>query len=283
MKKKQTIFMLGFLSGYFIICSGWAFQGVRGIALSNAIRGAVGLNEALYVNPAGFAFSGRYSVEGQSFYLPSQQGPAFWVLNGSVVDAHLRGLQAGLGFSRKIQVGRDQFENAYYLALSTIFKDIVSVGMTGKYFHQDLENAENQMLNLDIGTFWVLTSQLQMGMVGHNVLGPKTHLGETLKRELGIGFRGKLWDFLMGSVDISKNLDRSWKEDIAVHGGLEFVRQTGILTQMGLSLSDQKDQNRYSFGLGWAQHKFGVFYAFQNSMDSLRRMTQALSLRIFFQ
>ena len=43
------------------------YQGVRGIALSGALHGTLGLNESIYVNPAAFAFAQRYSVEAHSF------------------------------------------------------------------------------------------------------------------------------------------------------------------------------------------------------------------------
>jgi hypothetical protein len=61
-----------------------------------------------------------------------------------------------------------------------------------------------------------------------------------------------------------------------------MIHENGFVMQGGLSLSDKSAKNLYSVGIGWSQHKFGLFYAFQNSMDSLARQAHALSLRVFY-
>jgi len=256
------------------------YQGVRGIALSGALHGTLGLNESIYVNPAAFAFAQRYSVEAHSFLAPSQTENTVWTYTGSVVDAHATNLAAGFSYTRREQkiAGGPLIENAYHLAVSKILKEFLALGMTGKYVNQNFPDDEKNHINFDLGSYWVLTPKLQAGLVAHNILGAF----ENLEREIALGTRLQAWKAFYISVDALKNVDHGLLKDYRLLGGMELARENGLVTQMGLSLSDQSLKNQYSFGLGWSEHKFGIFYGFQNSLDSQRRMTHALSLRAFF-
>lgn len=278
------------LSGIFLL---WAtaifaqeFEGVRGIALSGALRGTVGLNEAIYYNPAAFAFNQKYSIEAQSFYAPSQDSPSTWIYNASVLDTHNDFLAAGFGYTRKTRNSQSAKEtiNAFHLAASKIFGQFISVGFTGKYFLVNHPSQDQQILNFDIGMFGVLTPDIQGGLIAYNLLGDKKSPSQNFitQRQLGLGSRVRVWKFLYGSLDFLKRARSPWGENFSFHGALEIVRNNGVVVQGGLSLSDQKAKNFYSLGLGWAEYKFGVSYAFQNSMNSLRNQTHALSLRVFF-
>src|SRR3989338_2741524 len=142
------------------------FEGTRGIALSGALRGTVGLNEAIYYNPAAFAFTQKYSIEVQSFYIPSQDTSSTWVYNASVLDTHNDFLAAGFGYTRKTKDLSQSKEviNVFHLAASKIFGQLISVGLTGKYFLVSHPTQDQQVLNFDLGTFGVLTSDIQVGL-----------------------------------------------------------------------------------------------------------------------
>ena len=258
------------------------FEGARGIALSGALRGTVGLNEAIYYNPAAFAFNQRYSIEAQSFYVPSQDTPSTWGYNASVLDTHNDFLAAGFGYTRKT---RDkETMNAFHLAASKIFGEFISIGLTGKYFLVNHPTQDQQVLNFDLGTFGVLTPDLQVGLIAYNLLGDKRSPSQNFltQRQLGFGSRLRIWKFLYGSLDFLKRARGNLNKDFSVHGALEIIRNNGVVVQGGLSLSDQKAKNFYSLGLSWSEHKFGISYAFQNSLNSRRNNTHALSLRVFF-
>lgn len=266
------------------------FEGTRGIALSGALRGTVGLNESIYYNPAAFAFSQKYSIEAQSFYAPSQDAPATWVYNASVLDAHNDFLAAGFGYTRKTRPETFDAQpskeviNAFHLAASKIFGQFISVGLTGKYFLVNHPTQDQQALNFDVGAFGVLTPDIQVGLIAYNLLGDKRSPSQYFltQRHLGLGSRLRVWKFLYGSLDFLKRARADWSKDFSFHGALEIVRNNGVVVQGGLSLSDQKAKNFYSLGLGWAEYKFGISYAFQNSMNAHRSHTHALSLRTFF-
>ncbi len=252
----------------------------RAVALSGALRGTVGLNESIYYNPAAFAFSKRYSIEGVSSFVPNQLENATWVYGGSVVDSHSELFAAGFGFHRKIKDISDgnTSESAFHLALSKVVTPQFSLGMTGKYFIKNAPDIESQWVNLDLGSFAVLSPEVQLGLVAHNVLGHR----EGAYRSVGIGSRFQAYQFLFLSFDALKRLEQAWNKHGELHGGLEIVHNNGVVVQSGLSISDDKTQNFYSLGGGWSEHKVAISYAFQNSMDSLRRATHALSFRIFF-
>lgn len=256
-------------------------RGTRGTALSGALRGAISLNEGIYYNPASFAFAGKYSIEVLSSFLPPHgQEEGGWIYGGSIVDAHSPFFSAGIGYYHKLKEreGGDAIENAYHLSVSRIFSEFLSLGVTGKYISQGLLMGENTFFDLDAGSFLILSPDIQIGGVGHNLFA--NHVD--FVRELGLGMRLKAWKFLYVNVDLLKNLDTPFTQNISLHAGFETIHENGLVFQGGISLSDQSLYNLYSFGLGWSQHKVGFSYAFQNSMDGLSRQTHALSLRVFF-
>ncbi|HBQ21463.1 MAG: hypothetical protein A2Z91_04510 [Deltaproteobacteria bacterium GWA2_38_16] len=281
MMKKVLLIMLFLYS----LAEAQELEGTRGIGLSGALRGTVGLNESIYYNPSAFAFSQRYSIEAQSFFLPSQKGePSRWVYSGSVVDSHNEFFAAGLGYYRKTKEGREgkEAENGYHLALSKILAPYWAMGVTGKYIHINRAISDKQLFNMDIGNFLVLTPAIQVGLTGHNILGSHEDIPGKIQRKIGLGARIQTWKFLYTSIDALKVLQGDTTQNVSLHSALEVVHENGVVFQSGFSMSDQSSQNLYGFGMGWSQYKFGAFYAFQNSMDSLRRNTHALSLRVFF-
>src|SRR3989338_2922347 len=246
------------LLGSFILFWGapaWVqeFEGTRGIALSGALRGTVGLNEAMYYNPAAFAFTQKYSLEAQSFYVPSQRSSSSWVYNASVLDTHNDFLAAGFGYTRKIR-GQPSKEviNTFYLAASRVLGQFIAVGLTGKYFLVNHPLSDQQVLNFDLGTFGVLTPNVQVGVIAYNLLGDKSSPSGAFltQRHLGLGSRIHLWKFLYGSLDFLKRARAPWGENFSFHGALEVVHAHGTVVQGGLSISDQKIKNIYSLGVG---------------------------------
>src|SRR3989338_11439106 len=128
----KTILVFTFLFLFSPLIFAVEFRGTRSVALSEALRGAVSLNEGIYHNPASFAFSQRYSIEGQSSVLPSHKTESHptWIFGGSVMDSHSPLVAAGLGYARKIKetAQGDFIENATHLALSKILSEKISLG-----------------------------------------------------------------------------------------------------------------------------------------------------------
>ncbi|MBI3019025.1 MAG: hypothetical protein HYY61_03960, partial [Deltaproteobacteria bacterium] len=208
------------------------------------------------------------------------------VYNASVLDTHNDFLAAGFGYTRKIRDIQQSKEviNSFHLAASKIFGELISVGLTGKYFLVNHPSQDQQVLNFDLGTFGVLTPDIQAGLIVYNLLGDKRSPSQSFltQKQLGLGSRLRIWEFLYGSLDFLKRARSPWSEDFSFHGALEIIRNNGVVVQGGLSLSDQKAKNFYSLGLGWSEYKFGMSYAFQNSLNAHRSNTHALSLRVFF-
>ncbi|MEK7790167.1 MAG: hypothetical protein AAB309_00890, partial [Deltaproteobacteria bacterium] len=270
---------------FFVLCSPLAaisesYQGTRGFALSGALRGTVSLNEAIYFNPAAFAFASRYSIEGGSSFLPMPGAKPAWIYSGSVIDSQTKWLSGGFGYYHKtqdIESGK-KTENAYHLAFSKILSSVIALGTTGKYIEFKDAVDEREAIDFDVGAFLVLTPKIQVGIVGQNLLSRDV----SLIRQFGLGSRFQVVDFFFASVDLLKEDRGSFMENVSLHTGIEMIHENGLVLQGGLSLSDKSAKNLYSVGIGWSQHKFGLFYAFQNSMDGLARQTHALSLRVFY-
>ena len=251
------------------------FKGTRGVALSGALHGSLALNEGIYHNPASIAFSQRYSVEGISSYLPSEKGAA-WIYGGSIVDSHSPLFAAGVSYYHKRQ---EKFqEHVGHLAISKPISQVLALGVTGKYVYKDLVTDSNYFWDFDAGIYYVFSEGLQLGLTGHNLLAQN----KEFEREVGLGSRIKTWDFLYLDIDLVKKVDAKLTENGSLRTGFEIAHDNGVIFQGGLSLSDQLSKNLYSGGLGWAKHKVGLFYAYQNSMDGLSRQTHVLSLRVFF-
>lgn len=276
----QYVFIISCITVFSHFSFAQEFETPRGLALAGALRGTIGLNESLYYNPATLPFAQRYSIEAQSSFLPSRSQNNSWIYSGSVVDATSPLFSAGFGYFHKTQEGSKNSENAFHLALSKALHRFISFGLTGKYFWINTLDRDSETMNLDMGVFGLLTPRVHLGLVGHNVLGDR--LAGNLTRQIGLGSRIKTWEFLYASLDLLKKVDGPFLSNTSFHGALEIVRENGFSVQGGLSLSDIASKNVYGLGLGWAKHKVGIFYAFQNSMDSLRKNIHALGLRIFF-
>jgi hypothetical protein len=264
------------------ILSAAEFQGTKGVALSGALRGSPTLNEGIYHNAASFAYSQRYSIEAYSSVLPAhdEETEATWIYGGSVVDAHSPLFSAGLSYYRKFkkQDGDSKSENAFHGAISKVFSETVSLGGTGKVISRSAAGVSDNFFDFDLGTFLVLTPTLQLGVVVHNLLAADPNF----IRQGAIGGRLKIWQFAYLNTDIVKDTVGGLSENIALKTALELVHRNGVSVQLGLSMSDKDVENLYSLGAGWAEHKLGLHYAFQNSMDGLGRKNHSLSLRIFF-
>jgi len=254
------------------------YKGARNIALSGALHGAPSLNEAIYHNPASFAFSQRYSIEAQSLILPSSGDGkgATWIYGGSIVDTHSPYFAGGIGYYNRQQ--QENSEQAFQVSASKIINDYLSLGLTGKYVLRDGPNIDEALYNLDLGAFFVITKKLQMGLAARNLFKNDSEF----VREMGLGLHFRPMSIIYTNLDILKNIDGAWSENVSLHMAMEVVKKSGWAVQAGLILSDQQLKRGYSLGAGWSQHKFGISYAFKNSLDGLSRRAHAFSLRVFF-
>ncbi|MBI2026511.1 MAG: hypothetical protein HYS98_01660 [Deltaproteobacteria bacterium] len=237
------------------------FSQSRSMGMSDALRGSVALNEGLYLNPASFAFTNKYSLEAQ---VSLHQGAQLY--NASVVDTKTSSLGAGVAYTRMEQsVGISH--NYIHGALASKF-DRLGVGLGTVYEFSD----QVQKWDFNVGGLVEVYSRLHLGMNG-------VHLLSKSSRELGAGIQVNFYDLLFLSADASKVLvGKSYD----IRGGAEIVHlSSGVSFRAGSHFNTEDRFKSFSLGTGWSMHKVALMYGYQRELD-VRESLHTLSLRIFF-
>ena len=254
MKLSYFILFLGIFS------SSLGFAGPRSLGLSGALRGGITLNESLNSNPASFAFTDKYSIEA---YVDVKPGMRSW--NASVVDTKTSFYGAALGYSRK-DFDVEMPQNVIQGALAKRW-GAFSLGVGSDYTFNDVLNH----VNLKAGGLVQVHPRLHVGLVGEDLL--------SNSKILGAGVQLNIYDILLLSSDVSKNLS---KKSFDVQTGAEIHHEkTGLSFRGGGHLNTSSSFQSYSLGAGWALYKLGFFYGFEKSLKK-SESRHALSMRVFF-
>src|SRR3989344_6834186 len=128
--KRIASFLIVFCVVLSLKITAWGESGgPRALGLNHALRGAVSLNEGLYINPASFGFTEKYSVETEVSFQNNQR-----VYNTSVVDTRTSSWGAAFGYSN-VQPISDNTANDHQFHVAAAKRlGILSLGVGGRGF-----------------------------------------------------------------------------------------------------------------------------------------------------
>lgn len=257
-------------------------------------------NAGVTINPATVSLTERYDVQGM--FIAGPDGALRW--NASAVDGRTNKFMAfGLAYNGGLLSGGfhpdelpawapadQELVNTRQLhditfAVSVPFLDRrLAVGVNGTLsIFKGRYVGSGVTGNLDLGVATRPIDQLQVGLVGKNIL-PVAGQAD-LPAELALGARGGLEDKIVGATDVSYQLEQRledtspWSASAGVEGGIKIVRLRG-----GWDWSGRLQEHRVAWGLGFATPIGSLDYAMQipvaTSDFTFASVTHTLSLTI---
>ncbi|HLD74524.1 MAG TPA: hypothetical protein VJB34_06470 [Bdellovibrionota bacterium] len=239
--------------------------GPRALGLNHALRGAVCLNEGLYINPASFGFTEKYSVETQISFQNNQR-----VYNTSIVDTRTSSWGAALGYSRVQPISEDVVSDHQFHIAAAKRLGLVSLGIGGRCFL----NNERTEFNGSAGVLVEPHPAMHIGLVGDNLLSKET-------REVGVGAQFNVKDILLLSLDGVKKENKPGYDILA---GAEIIHaRSGLSLRGGGQYNTERTFQSFSVGGGLSLHKMGLHYGFKQDLNTeLKDQIHSVALRIFF-
>ena len=263
----KTITFLVLLFVFIDVHVGWGEGGggPRALGLNHALRGAVSLNEGLYINPASFGFTEKYSVETEVSFQNNQR-----VYNTSVVDTRTSSWGAAFGYSN-VQPISDNTANDHQFHVAAAKRlGILSLGVGGRGFL----NNERKEFNGCAGMLIEAHPAFHIGLVGDNLLSKET-------REVGAGIQFNIKDILLLSTDGVKRLEKSGFDILA---GAEILHaRSGLSLRGGGQYNTLNSMQSFSLGAGLSLHKVGLHYGFKRELNTdIKDQIHSIALRVFF-
>lgn len=213
-----------------------------------SLAGASQINDSLFSNPAGAAFTKVYSVDG-TFAPPK----TFAV---SVLDTKTSGIGGGLAYFRK-KIG--DFEKPLQgarLNFSGQISEELGLGIGGKaLWGPNLIGGDDKLNDLDLG---VLTSLgfVQLGLTLRNMLGGNEAMD--LPRELSFGGRIGWENTLYLSVATLARLDNMSPYQYGI--GAEYVSPWYFAIKGGFRTQPQRQLSFWSGGLSFVSPRLSLHY-----------------------
>lgn len=239
--------------------------GPRAIGLNYALRGAVSLNEGLYINPASFGFTEKYSVETQVSFQNNQR-----IYNTSVVDTRTSSWGAAFGYSRVQPTASDVVSDHQFHIAAAKRLGLISLGVGGKAFLND----ERKEFDGNAGVLIEPHPALHIGLVGDNLFSKET-------REVGVGAQFNVKDILLLSTDAVKKLTKPGFDILA---GAEIIHaRSGLSLRGGGQYNTAGAFESFSLGGGLSLHKVGLHYGFKQDLNTeIKDQIHSVALRVFF-
>lgn len=250
---------------------GTEFIPVQERAQGQALSGSSLLNDSIYSNPAGSAFTQVYSIEG-TYVMPK-------TFSVSVLDTRTSEIGGGLGYFRKAVPYSDQLVQGMKLSLSGRLGAGLGVGLSGKsVWGPSLLNGQSDRLtDLDTG-FLANLAPFQVGATFHNILGGSEHLD--LKREVSVGARIQYQDvlFLAVSAQMPWGVWRPHQYGI----GAEYVSPYYFALKGGFRIRPEDRENFWSVGASLLAPKISIHYAVDLPTSSDRSPEHVLATTLLF-
>src|SRR3990167_6384129 len=248
------------------------FLGTRGLAMGEALRGSLLLNDAIYFNPAAMGPTKKYSLEAQTVFNPTRDQELGY--NISLIDTRGTSIGAGFGYSGgkiKTEGEKSEWRHFFNLSLAQPISDLLSVGATSKFALFDEEKLKGHA-NADFGVIIFpgpYKEYFQIGAVIHNLAKDE----KAFPRQIGVGTRINIMKELGFTADVVKPVSETrWIFGV----GGEFVHGSGLLARAGFHY-DSLEPPAYSLGVGYFKNQVGVSYSFRNWVDN-KLQTHGLSV-----
>jgi hypothetical protein len=225
------------------------FLGLQERAQGQSLTGANLLNDSIWTNPAGSAFTNTYSLEGD-YYSSNSMGV-------SVLDTKTSSAGGGLGYFRTPFEDYDQPVQGIKLALAEKVSNELAFGLAGKMiWGPNINGADSSYKDMDLGVLYNLRS-LQLGATLRNILGGSAALSE--QREWSVGGRISWQDVLFFSVSSVSTWDYFVPYQFGV--GFEYMSPYYFSLKGGYRVLTANGYGYYSAGASLITPKVSLHYA----------------------
>lgn len=248
------------------------YEGAQMIGFAESIRALGTSNDAIYVNPAGIALGGTYSLE--IGYLDDFRG-SDRRLNASIIDSQAGPVAAGLAYTYTrrrpddLPEANERLEgHRAELALAGRVAETAAIGLSVRYLTFDRRDpfteARNDdgfsALTLDAGLQWRIWQGLAIGLVGYN-------LTNSDRPELPISWGagvGYLYDAFSIEADVRYNAQIG---NPRYSLGAGYVVAQSFPVRAGVAYDRDTKEWDLSVGVGVALERIGIDIAYRQTVN----------------
>jgi hypothetical protein len=246
---KRLALILASLVGILPAYGAHEFVPIQERAQGQALAGASQLNDSLYSNPAGAAFTQVYTVDG-TYSLPKSFGV-------SILDTKSSGIGAGLGYFRINQgEGIEPLQGAK-LAVMGKMTEAIGLGFSGKLlWGSDTHGNHQNLKDLDAGVL-VKLQPVHLGLTFRNLFGGNAPLDQKPEWAFGgsLGVMGSL--FLNAAVLGEMKSLKPYQYGF----GMEYVSQYYFSLKGGYRIQPDRDRSYWSGGISFLAPKISFHYS----------------------
>lgn len=210
---------------------------------------ALGLSaDAAIGNPATLSTFQRYQIELGGAW---DFGPHFRNLSFSAVDSKTGAVAAGLDYHYLSFEGEEGRKGAHAATLALAFPIVskVHIGASGRYFNVPGESKISAG-SMDVGLVIKPMDSLQLGAVGHNLIGT----GHAILGRYYSFAAGFITGSLTAAVDVRADWEQEPEAAYVTNLGAEYVFSAGIPLRAGYTHDSSNGGHYVSFGSGiWGQ------------------------------
>jgi len=267
------MFMLRILSIGILVLSSATFAAqefspIQDKAQGGSLTGASQLNDSLYTNPAGSAFTQVYSIDG-TFHMPKN----FAV---SILDTRTSGVGGALGYFRKRVGDFEKPMQGAKLAMSGKVSEGLGFGVAGKMLWGPNVNGEDSKLtDLDTGLL-ANFSFMQFGVALRNTLGGNELMDQG--REWSAGARAGWEDTLFLSVSSTSRWETFSPYQYGF--GVEYVSPYYFSLKAGYRMQPQNNLSFWSGGLSFLSPRMSLHYAVEFPQQSSSKVEHVIGVTL---
>jgi hypothetical protein len=272
---KVFIILTVFTSFAYAAITSGTIESPRSVALGSAIHGNIGLNSVLHDNPAGIAFSKKYTVAGGYANLTKDAASYYEV---SVVDSRTSKAAGGFSYAKLTTSDKTSNYDLFNLVLAERYWKNTSVYIGGRYVKSKINETKSSFYDFDIGFLTAFNEFLSLGLTWKNL---KQSDEEFAPEELALGAQlGWKWFYPTGTITKKLKHGFSDTDKLSYSAGLEIAVDRKYYARGGYNIDDETKKSNYAVGLAWKAPKISFNYAFERSVDNKDEYRHLFSTRV---
>ncbi len=266
MKRLALVIVMlgGLMGGALPVYAGHEFVPIQERAQGQSLVGSSQLNDSLYSNPAGSAFTQVYTVEGV-YGLPK-------TFAASVLDTKSSAIGAGLGYFRRLDEGQSDPVQGAKLALVGKMTDYIGLGFSGKaLWGPDAAGNKTSFKDVDGGLLVELTP-VHLGFTMRNLFGGNAALNQL--PEWGFGASFNIQNTLI--LNAATLGEMKGFKPYQYGFGMEYISQYFFSVKGGYRVQPDRHQSFWSGGISFLAPKVSFHYSVEVSADSSKKTEHLL-------
>lgn len=243
------VLLIGLVGGALPVYAGHEFVPIQERAQGQSLVGSSQLNDSLYSNPAGSAFTQVYALEGV-YGLPK----AFGV---SVLDTKSSAIGAGLGYFRRIEEGQTDPVQGAKLALVGKMSDDIGVGFSGKAMWGPTGGGGKASFKDVDGGLLVQLTPVHIGFTLRNLFGGNAALNQLPEWGFGASFNIQN-QLILNAATLG---EMKGFKPYQYGFGIEYISQYYFSVKGGYRFQPDRHQSYWSGGLSFLAPKVSFHYS----------------------